>query len=94
MPRATPYSVSLNVVGLQRTTYAADSAFFAGPLTLGFDGIGTASPSVDKVRLTTRAIAASAVPEPATWTMMLAGFGLVVFGMRRRGDMTRPACPA
>ena len=94
MPRATPYSVSLNVVGLQRTTFAADSAFFAGPLTLVFDGIGNASPSVDNVRLTTRAIAASAVPEPATWTMMLAGFGLVGFGMRRRGDMTRPACPA
>ncbi|QQV78393.1 PEP-CTERM sorting domain-containing protein [Sphingomonas aliaeris] len=27
---------------------------------------------------------AAAVPEPATWGMMLAGFGMVGFGMRRR----------
>ncbi len=30
------------------------------------------------------ALAAAAVPEPATWTMLLAGFGLVGFSMRRR----------
>lgn len=27
----------------------------------------------------------SSVPEPATWAMMIAGFGLVGYGMRRRG---------
>ena len=27
---------------------------------------------------------AAAVPEPATWAMMLIGFGAVGFGMRRR----------
>ncbi|MEG3123201.1 FxDxF family PEP-CTERM protein [Sphingomonas sp. GB1N7] len=32
----------------------------------------------------TIANAASAVPEPATWAMMIAGFGMVGFGMRRR----------
>ena len=29
-------------------------------------------------------IASTAVPEPATWTMMLAGFGVVGFGLRSR----------
>lgn len=29
-------------------------------------------------------VATAAVPEPATWAMMLAGFGMVGFGMRRR----------
>lgn len=30
-------------------------------------------------------VAFGAIPEPATWGMMLAGFGLVGFAMRRRG---------
>ena len=30
-----------------------------------------------------------AVPEPATWAMMLAGFGLIGFGMRRRSTEAR-----
>jgi hypothetical protein len=30
----------------------------------------------------------SAVPEPATWAMMLAGFGLMGFGLRRRAKQT------
>ena len=29
---------------------------------------------------------AGAVPEPATWAMMVGGFGIVGFGMRRRSD--------
>lgn len=32
--------------------------------------------------------AVSAVPEPATWTMLLLGFGAVGFGMRRRRQIT------
>ncbi|KQS04277.1 hypothetical protein ASG11_08445 [Sphingomonas sp. Leaf357] len=32
----------------------------------------------------TIANATAAVPEPATWAMMIAGFGMVGFGMRRR----------
>lgn len=31
----------------------------------------------------------SAVPEPTTWAMMIAGFGLVGAGMRRRGTISR-----
>lgn len=39
---------------------------------------------VDNVALTASDV--GAVPEPATWTMMIFGFGLVGFGLRRRGD--------
>jgi hypothetical protein len=33
-------------------------------------------------------VALGPVPEPATWAMMLAGFGLVGFGLRRRAKQT------
>ena len=33
----------------------------------------------------------TAVPEPATWAMLLAGFGMVGAGLRRRQARTRPA---
>jgi hypothetical protein len=38
----------------------------------------------------TRSLSAGAVPEPATWLMMILGFGLVGAGLRRRGAV-RPA---
>jgi hypothetical protein len=73
----------------QRTTYTADTAFFSGPLSFVFDGIGASVPSVDNVLLTTRRIAVnSAVPEPATWAMMIGGFGMIG-GAMRRGRQTR-----
>lgn len=37
-----------------------------------------------KQRLSISAAPLSAVPEPATWAMMLLGFGMVGFGLRRR----------
>lgn len=74
-----------SVVGRQRTTYNANTAFFSGPLTFLFDGSGNASPSVDNIQLTTRLIqAAGGVPEPATWALMIMGFGAVGGAMRRR----------
>jgi len=36
----------------------------------------------------------AAVPEPATWAMMLVGFGAVGFGMRRRQARTAPRLQA
>ena len=48
----------------------------------------TVSPSFDAFniqRLTVNTI--DAVPEPSTWAMMLAGFGLVGMGMRRRSPV-------
>jgi hypothetical protein len=60
----------------------------AGFQTFNFDASGlssvrisSASPfQIDNVRLT----AAAAVPEPATWAMMLFGFGAIGYSMRRR----------
>jgi len=37
------------------------------------------------VRVSTGALTTGAVPEPATWAMMLLGFGGIGFAMRRRG---------
>ena len=34
-------------------------------------------------------VSVTAVPEPATWTMMLLGFGAIGFTMRRRKDLPR-----
>lgn len=65
----------------------------AGSLRLAFgstsrDNIG---PLLDNVSL---AVTPSAVPEPATWLMMLAGFGIVGSAMRRRRPArTLPAFP-
>lgn len=42
-------------------------------------------------RLTISQAPASAVPEPATWAMLLAGFGMVGYGMRRRRVTFGPA---
>lgn len=36
------------------------------------------------VTFTYEPVGATAVPEPATWAMMIAGFGMVGFGLRRR----------
>jgi hypothetical protein len=41
----------------------------------GNSGIGVGTPSVD------------AVPEPATWAMMIGGFGLVGGALRRRRSL-------
>lgn len=56
----------------------------SGSVRVRFDGnsgsYARGAPGLDNVSLT----AESAVPEPATWAMMIAGFGLVGSAMRRR----------
>lgn len=54
----------------------------------GFDIIGYAdgNVSIDNVSVKT---AAAAVPEPATWMMMIGGFGVVGAAMRRRRTTVR-----
>lgn len=57
-------------------------------LTTGFDRVVidlntfSSSAAIDNIVLTQ--VAAPAVPEPATWAMMLAGFGMIGFAARRR----------
>jgi len=49
-----------------------------GPGTFSFTGFTRGTLTVSQIA------AAAAVPEPATWAMMLMGFGAVGFAMRRR----------
>jgi len=55
-------------------------------VTVAFLDGATAS-DINQVRVT----AIPAVPEPATWAMMLLGFGAVGASLRRRNRRTRPA---
>lgn len=57
---------------------SADTAFRVQLGALGGDNIG---PVIDNLSI-------SAVPEPATWAMMIGGFGLVGGAMRRRAART------
>lgn len=81
----TGISTSFAIAGNQ--SFGSYSLFFtagnAGTLKF-FTGTGSADnvgPLLDKVALS---IDKAAVPEPAAWAMMLAGFGLVGAAMRRR----------
>ena len=61
--------------------------------TLRVSGLaGTATGGADASFSGTLSFAA--VPEPATWAMMLVGFGAVGFGMRRRQSRTAPRLQA
>lgn len=54
-------------------------------------GNGT-SPSYDAFNIQRLTVnTAGAVPEPASWAMMLTGFGLIGWGMRHKGVARRPA---
>jgi hypothetical protein len=73
-------------------------AALAGPLTIRFrtffnpaQGAIYRQVDFDNVRVETTALAVAAVPEPATWAMMLAGFGGVGAVLRRRRTVSRPA---
>ena len=67
--------------------FGPQSVFFtagsAGTLkfSIGTTSADNVGPLLDNVKLT---IDAGAVPEPATWAMMFAGFGMVGAAMRRR----------
>ena len=73
----------LNGLTNGRVTYTVTGG---GPNILGasFRSIGTNSFEFDN-------LAVRAVPEPATWLMMLMGFAAVGFGMRRRNAQGTPA---
>ena len=64
---------------------AVNSAYFSDGIVLkwGPDGYDA---GLDNIRFDARAITA-AVPEPATWAMMILGFGLIGGAMRRRSGL-------
>ncbi|MCU6454122.1 FxDxF family PEP-CTERM protein [Sphingomonas sp. A2-49] len=64
------------------TLTAADVVFNNGLVTLNVAGRTFNSAGQLRIGLTTLA---TAVPEPAGWAMLIAGFGLIGFAMRRRG---------
>ena len=69
------------------TSFSATSGFLAGANTLSFSVLDDGAPSAFEVSAlhgTASLPSAAAVPEPATWAMMLGGFGLVGGAMRRR----------
>ncbi len=76
-------------------TIDVNSAYFTGPLTFLFGNGGRGAVAVDDVTVDVRAVAVvpSAVPEPATWAMMIGGFG-IIGGAMRRGRVSRKAALA
>ena len=67
---------------------AADVVFNNGLVTLNVSGRTFTSAGQLRIGLTTLA---AVVPEPASWAMLIAGFGLIGFAMRRRA--AAPAAP-
>lgn len=72
---STPFTVSNTTWGNYQTSFVAngpsETLTFAGSSIAGDSAFG-----LDAI--------AVAVPEPATWALMLFGFGMVGYGMRRR----------
>ena len=92
---SAPNGGQISTVGALGFDVDADASFDITPagqayLSTGFDfysvnlntGAATLLGRTDGLR--NIAVAGSAVPEPATWAMMIAGFGLVGGAMRRR----------
>ena len=62
--------------------------------TLIVSGTAGNATGADATFAGTLSFGSSAVPEPATWAMMLVGFGAVGFGMRRRRSANMPRMQA
>ena len=64
--------------------HAPNTAYFTGPLTFLFGNGGQGAIAVDNITVDVRQAATGAVPEPAAWAMMIAGFGLAGGVLRAR----------
>lgn len=86
--------VNFNIVtvGQQEFRNIFDQAMVAGATnTLVINGTAGTSAGADATFAGTLSFAnVAAVPEPATWAMMLLGFGAVGLSMRRRSRVLRP----
>lgn len=82
-------SLSIVAPNLGFTQFTAPTLFTGSPSSPTFlTGTFTLiNPFFGNGTLTISPVAAGAVPEPATWAMMLAGFGAIGFAMRRRSKV-------
>lgn len=71
--------------GIGPQTIVANTAYYTGPLSFLFDNGNQGALAVDDITVDVRlAAVAGAVPEPATWAMMMLGFGSLGAMLRRR----------
>ncbi|WP_242150204.1 PEPxxWA-CTERM sorting domain-containing protein [Sphingomonas sp. BAUL-RG-20F-R05-02] len=80
-PTAVPYSLGDNFIGLRATVGGQDYFGFAYTTNALLNSIGFETSAGQTITATT---AISAVPELATWGMMILGMGAVGGAMRRR----------
>lgn len=80
-PTAVPYSLGDNFIGLRATVGGHDYFGFAYTTNALLNSIGFETTAGQAITATT---AVPAVPEPATWGMMILGMGIVGGAMRRR----------
>lgn len=75
---------SVNTIGDNNssTTFLVDLTAFSGIARIAINNIDPAGLGYDDFNF--QAAATSGVPEPATWAMMMLGFGGVAYGLRRR----------
>jgi hypothetical protein len=67
-------------------TRALNSADASGNLLIVAAGIFGDLAHIDNFKIKQLTVSQAAVPEPTTWAMMIAGFGLIGSAMRRRAD--------
>jgi hypothetical protein len=87
----TIYDLTLTTDWPTHNSLTVNSAYFADGIILRWGPNGY-DVGLDNIRFDVRAIdTGSAVPEPATWAMMIMGFGLAGAGLRRRRASLIPA---
>jgi len=81
---STPGSYAVSLTGFSS---AADSTYNFSTGQNGNWSTGPFNRNADQGTAGRFSVATAAVPEPATWALMLLGFGIVGFGMRRRQNV-------
>jgi PEP-CTERM motif len=85
------YTAALSAAGspFQGVHFSASNSFAGGQLFSPNEGfLGCGSPSACDLEFRVTGTSAPAVPEPATWAMMLTGFGLAGGALRRKVQQT------
>lgn len=79
-----PSNQELFSTGNGAQSYVVNTAYFTGPVTFAFGNGGRGAVAVDDIAVDVRPTAVDAVPEPASWALMISGFGLTGGILRRR----------